>query len=37
MITMEVSDEEILETLKQVNPLKAPGLGGMQAIFYHKS
>lgn len=37
MLTMVVSTEEILETEKQTNSLKASGLDSIQAIFYLKS
>lgn len=37
MLTMEVIDEEIFETMKQINLLGPTGLNSMQAIFYHKS
>lgn len=36
-LTKEVTDEEIVEALKQINPLKTSGLDGIQAIFYHKN
>lgn len=28
-LTKEVSNEEILDVVKQINPLKAPGLDGI--------
>lgn len=34
MISKDVSNQEILEAIKQMSPLKAPGPDGMQAIFY---
>lgn len=34
--TVEVADAEIFEAMKQINPLKASGTYGIQAIFYHK-
>lgn len=37
MLIMEVSDEEIFEAVKLINPLKAPGLDDMQVIFNCKS
>lgn len=33
-LTMDVSSKEILEAMKQINPPKAPGPNGIQAIFY---
>lgn len=36
LLTMEVSDVEILEAVKHINALKTPGLKGMQAISYKK-
>lgn len=36
-LTMEVSDEDILEAAKQINLLKTSGPNDMQAIFYHKN
>lgn len=36
-LTMDVSDEEILEAVKQMNAFKAPGPDGIQATFYIKS
>lgn len=36
ILTAEVFDEEILEGMKQINPLKAPGPDDMQAVFYQK-
>lgn len=37
MLTMEVIDEEIFETMKQINLLEPTNPDGMQAILYHKS
>lgn len=37
MLTMEVFDKEILNYIKQNNPLRTLGLDGMQAMFYNKS
>lgn len=37
MLAIEISDEEILYALKQINPLKAPSPNDIQDIFYHKS
>lgn len=36
-LTKDVINEEILEAAKQMNPLRAPGPDGMQAIFYQKT
>lgn len=36
-LTNEVTDEEIFETVKQINPLKAPDPHSMQDIFYQKN
>lgn len=36
-LTKEVADDETFEVLKQMVPMKAPGLDGMQAIYYEKS
>lgn len=35
-LTKEITEEEILGVVKQINPLKAPGLDELQAIFYKK-
>lgn len=36
-LTREVTDEEIFDTLKQINLIKSPGPNSMQAIFYQTS
>lgn len=36
-LTKEVTDQEILDAIKQINPLKAPGPDGMPAVFYQKN
>lgn len=36
-LTKNVINEEILEAVKQINPLKAPGLNDTQAIFFQKN
>lgn len=35
-LTKEVTDEEIFYVVRQIYPLKALGVDGMQAIFYQK-
>lgn len=35
-VTREVSYEEILKAMKQINPMKVLRPNGMQSIFYHK-
>lgn len=35
-LTKDISDQEILDAIKQINPLKAPSPEGMQVIFYKK-
>lgn len=36
-LTKDVSNQEILDAIKQISPLKALGPDGMQAIFYQKN
>lgn len=36
MLTIEATDEETYQTVKQLHPLKAPGSEGMHAMFYKK-
>lgn len=36
-LTTEYTNEEIYVSLKEMNPLKAPGLDGFQTIFFQKS
>lgn len=37
MLTMGATNEETFDAVKQMNPLKALGLDGIQAIFNNKS
>lgn len=36
-LTKEVTDEEILNAVKQISPLEAPGSDGVLAVFYQKN
>lgn len=36
-LTMDISDEEIYELVKQFHPLKAPGSDDMQVVLFQKS
>lgn len=36
-LTKDVTNEDILETIKHINPLKAPSPDGMKVIFYQKN
>lgn len=36
-LTKDVSGQEIMDTIKQINCLKAPGLDSMQTIFYQNN
>lgn len=36
-LTREVTNQEILDTLKQISPMEVPGPDGMPVIFYQKN